>query len=227
MASAWYGPRVGPILLFYGLLSAVNAPFDWLTLGLTRGLLRRGLELGGWWPLVFGLVDLFVATVVVGILSVAALWSVQLFGHLTVLGGSSVYLDAGQVLDGLADPKLRTAPEFWWLYAMLFSTLVPSIINVSLGALSLMRGFPGLHSRLARRMPLGAAVLESERMWIAPLLALQSMLAVATGMVVMLGLIWLIIGWGLPVLGLNVVSLLQALEADDYPARLFNLIGMW
>jgi hypothetical protein len=28
----------------------LNAPFDWASLGLTRALLRRGLELGGWWP---------------------------------------------------------------------------------------------------------------------------------------------------------------------------------
>jgi hypothetical protein len=36
----------GPLLLFLVLLTLVNAPFDWASLGLTRALLRRGLELG-------------------------------------------------------------------------------------------------------------------------------------------------------------------------------------
>ena len=35
----------GPLVLFLGLLSLLNAPFDWASLGLTRALLRRGLEL--------------------------------------------------------------------------------------------------------------------------------------------------------------------------------------
>src|SRR5262249_43990762 len=34
-----------PSLLFLGLLTLLNAPFDWASLGLTRALLRRGLEL--------------------------------------------------------------------------------------------------------------------------------------------------------------------------------------
>jgi hypothetical protein len=38
---------LGPLLLFLGLLTLLNAPFDWFSLGLTRALLRRGLELGG------------------------------------------------------------------------------------------------------------------------------------------------------------------------------------
>ncbi len=37
----------GPLLLFLDLLTLLNAPFDWASLGLTRALLRRGLELGG------------------------------------------------------------------------------------------------------------------------------------------------------------------------------------
>jgi hypothetical protein len=48
---------VGPLLLFVGLLTLLNAPFDWASLGLTRALLRRGLELGGW-CLIFWLVSM-------------------------------------------------------------------------------------------------------------------------------------------------------------------------
>lgn len=39
-----------PSLLFLPLLTLLNAPFDWFSLGLTRMLLRLGLEKQGWWP---------------------------------------------------------------------------------------------------------------------------------------------------------------------------------
>jgi hypothetical protein len=35
-----------------------------LSLGLTRALLRRGLELGGWWPYLLALVDAALAGVI-------------------------------------------------------------------------------------------------------------------------------------------------------------------
>jgi hypothetical protein len=43
----WLSPiahwdETGPLLLFLGLLTLLNAPFDWASLGLTRALLRRG-----------------------------------------------------------------------------------------------------------------------------------------------------------------------------------------
>ena len=41
---AWLG--LGAMLLFLGLLTLINAPFDWAALGLTRALLRRGLRAG-------------------------------------------------------------------------------------------------------------------------------------------------------------------------------------
>jgi hypothetical protein len=43
-------PQMGPLLLFQGLLTLINAPFNWVSIGVTRALLRRGLELGGVWP---------------------------------------------------------------------------------------------------------------------------------------------------------------------------------
>jgi hypothetical protein len=42
-------PLLGPLLLFFGLLSALNAPFSWFSLGVTRALLRRApkVTIGG------------------------------------------------------------------------------------------------------------------------------------------------------------------------------------
>jgi hypothetical protein len=49
-AAIWLPPLtiwqiLGPLLLILGLLTLLNALFDWFSLGLTRALLRRGLEL--------------------------------------------------------------------------------------------------------------------------------------------------------------------------------------
>ena len=55
--SAEDASTAGPLLVFLILIALINAPFDWASLGLTRALLRSGLELGGWWPYVLGLAD--------------------------------------------------------------------------------------------------------------------------------------------------------------------------
>jgi len=85
--SSW--EKTGPMLLFMGLLTLVNAPFDWASLGLTRALLRRGLELGGWWPYVLALADAALAAVIVVGLLFTIVIGVQTFGHLTQHGGGA------------------------------------------------------------------------------------------------------------------------------------------
>jgi hypothetical protein len=42
----------------------------------------------------------------------------------------------------------------------------------------------------------------------------------------MLGLLWLILAWELPLIGWNLVSILQALAAADLPGRLLGLLGL-
>jgi Sigma-70 region 2 len=59
----------GPVLLFFGLLIWLNAPFDWLSIGLTRALLRRGVELQTWWPYGLAFVDAALALVIVFLLA--------------------------------------------------------------------------------------------------------------------------------------------------------------
>ena len=123
---------VGPLLLFLGLLTLVNAPFNWASLGLTRALLRRGLELGGWWPFLLALVDALLAAVIVAALAIAMLVAVQAFDGLAVYGGGQPIMPLDPLFDGIAaHPE---APEYWWVYALLLSTLLPSLINLYVGA---------------------------------------------------------------------------------------------
>jgi hypothetical protein len=54
-------PDQGAVLLIFGLLTLVNAPFDWFAIGLTRALLRRGLAPGGPGPFFYAAIDTIVA----------------------------------------------------------------------------------------------------------------------------------------------------------------------
>jgi hypothetical protein len=134
--SSW--EKTGPMLLFMGLLTLVNAPFDWASLGLTRALLRRGLELGGWWPFVLALADAAVAAVIVVGLLFTIVIGVQTFGHLAQHGGGADLIRVDKILDGVVSNP--SAPEYWWAYALLLSTMIPSLINLAIGGTSLLRG---------------------------------------------------------------------------------------
>jgi hypothetical protein len=103
---------VGPLLLFVGLLTLLNAPLDWASLGVTRALLRRGLELGGWWPYLLAFVDAALAGVIVALLALTMVLGVQAFDELAVHGGGMAVLPLGALFDGIA--KNPAAPEYWW-----------------------------------------------------------------------------------------------------------------
>jgi hypothetical protein len=115
---------MGPLLLFLGLLTLINAPFDWVSLGLTRALLRRGLELGGWWPYILAVVDAILAAGIIALLALTMVIVVQAFDQLAAHGGSarhsssrsapgwhcSAPLRSGILVD-LRAPTLHNDPE--------------------------------------------------------------------------------------------------------------------
>jgi hypothetical protein len=80
----------GPLLLFLGLLTLLNAPFDWASLGLTRALLRRGLELDGWWSSLLALVDAALASIIIALLALTMVIGLQAFDDLAVHGGGKL-----------------------------------------------------------------------------------------------------------------------------------------
>jgi hypothetical protein len=170
---------IGPVLLFVGLFTLMNAPFDWVSLGLTRALLRRGLELGGWWPYVLALADAAAAVVVIALLAIAMVVGVQAFDTVAVHAGGTPVLPLGPLLAGLAEhPK---APEYWWVYALLLSTVLPSLFNLVIGGTALVRGVPGVGPLLLQNMPEGAEVPSFDRTWMSVLLTLQVFVGAALG----------------------------------------------
>jgi hypothetical protein len=214
----------GPALLFLGLLTLLIAPFDWASLGLTRALLRRGLELGGWWPYALALVDATVAAVIIAALGFALLIGVQSFDVLTLQGGGNkpvLGLDA--LFDGLAAHP--TSPEYWWIYTLLLSTLIPSLANLVIGSTSLVRGLPGVPLLLLDFMPKRGGVLKWDRHWIATVLTAQVAAGAFLGIAAQIFLVWVIIGYVMPFFGLELLDMTRGVAAFNLPARMGQFFG--
>jgi hypothetical protein len=208
-------------MLFLGLLPLRNAPFDWASSGLTRALLRRGLELRGWWPLILAIVDALIAAVIITLLALTMVIGVQAFDELTVRGHGIRGLPPGLFVDGIAAQP--TEPEYWWVYATLFSTMIPSIINLVIGGASLMRGVPGVPS--LKFMPANKAVPVFDRAWIATVLTLQLVGGALLGIVVQFALIYVVFWHVMPWLGLELLDMARAVAAFDLPGKLIAWLG--
>jgi hypothetical protein len=211
----------GPILLLLGLLTLLNTPFDWLSLGLTRALLRRGLELGGWWPYGLALVDAGLAAVIIAALALTMVVGIQAFDALAVHGGGTPVLPFEPLFTGIAASP--TAPEHWWLYALLLSTMIPSLVNLVIGGTSLVRGLPGVPSLLLRFMPERGSVLRVERPWIATVLTAQIAAGAALGIAAQAFLVVAIIGYIMPLFGLELLDMARDVAAFNLPARVGQL----
>jgi hypothetical protein len=202
----------GPIVLFYGLLSAINAPFLWLSLGLTRALLWLGLEREGWWPYFFALLDATVAVLVIMVLVVVMVTGVQVLNTAAVLGGGTPVLAVSPLLDGIAANP--AAPQYWWIYALLLSTMIPSLLNLAIGGFSLVRGIPILSRYLHAHLPKDEAVAPEDRTWIALILMFQLMGGICLGIVAQFVLLpWWIFGHILPGLGIGVLQFARSVAA--------------
>jgi hypothetical protein len=221
----WAYPKVwtgnGPLLLFLGLLPLINAQFDWASLGVTRALLRRGLELGGWWPYFLALADALAAAVAVALLAIAMVVGVQMFDDLAARYGLGGVPSLHKLFDGIAAQP--TAPEYWWVYALLLSTMFPSLLNLMIGGASLLRGIPGLPALLLRFMPANKAVPAFDRTWLALVLTCQvfvgAFLGIAAQFVLAIGLIFYVLPW----MGLELLDTARAVAEFDLPMRLLRL----
>lgn len=151
-SSEWDDQRKN-IFLFLGFFPLINGLFDFLSYGLTRGLARGGLARGGAAPFIAGLLDILLAAYLFTCLGAALISAVALMNWLS---GTTLFDLAPLFAD------LRTAPlpgqswwdspsaDYIWLYAMLFSTLLPTLAHAGLSCLSLARWLPfGLRCRIA------------------------------------------------------------------------------
>lgn len=124
-------------VVFFVLLPLANAPIDFVSLGLTRGLLAHGQTRGRiWWIAFVSLVDILLASlamialvvVVVAVISVANLAAMAADGPpLLSLQGTLQLL-----LERPGDPSLL------WVHLMLFSTFLPSALHLLIGTTGLV-----------------------------------------------------------------------------------------
>jgi hypothetical protein len=216
----------GPLLLFLGLLTLVNAPFDWFSLGVTRALLRRGLERDGLWPLLYALIDVLISMAVIFVLAVTTVLAVQAFDAVALASGAKArVLDVSALLNSIETQP--SAPENYWVYLLLVSTLLPSMINLMIGAASFLRGLPPVTRWLLARMPEGRAVLDYDGPWVA--LGLTALIygGGAVGIILQAGIVWLMVGYVMPSVGLNILELAKDLTAADLPAEALRaLLGL-
>jgi hypothetical protein len=211
---------VGPLLLFLGLLTLINAPFDWASLGFTRALLRRGLELGGWWPYTFAVVDAVFAAGLIAVRAPAMAIGVQIFDRLAEQGGADAVLPLAPIFDGVAaNPG---APEYWWAYALLLSTMIPSLVNLMIGGASLLRGVPGVSALLLRFIPAGKAVPAFDRSWIALVLTVQVFAGAFFGIAAQAFLALGVIFYLLPRLGLGLLDTVRDVVGLDLPTHVLD-----
>jgi hypothetical protein len=145
--------RSGVFLLVYGVLTLVNAPFDWVAIGLTRALLRRGLAPGGRGPYFYALIDAIIAVPLIMLLAFVTIVTVQTFDDIAVLraGQQARILPLGPRFERLENTP--GDPTLWWIWLMLFSTLIPSLFNLFIGAAAFVRGLPAMNNWILSRMP--------------------------------------------------------------------------
>jgi hypothetical protein len=212
--------HTGPLLLFLVLLTLLNAPFNWVSLGLTRALLRRGLELAGWWPYLLGLVDAALAGVIVSLLALSVVVGVQAFDYLAALGGGdrAVVLPLHELIDGIAQNPAE--PEYWWLYALLLSTMISSLINLAIGGVALTRGIPWLARLVVQWIPKDGVLPDYKRQPLAIGLTVEMVSGVVLGIVAQAVLAWGLLFHLMPRLGLNLLDMARAVAGFDAPARI-------
>jgi hypothetical protein len=214
---------VGPSLLFFVLLPVINAPFNWVSLGLTRALLRQGLVFGGWWPFVLAIADMFTATGIIVALALTMVVGVQAFDDLAMRAGATEhFLPLDALLAGIKSNP--ASAEYWWIHALLLSTAVPSLVNLMIGGASLMRGVPVLSAWLRQRMPENEAIPKFEANVTALVLTGQSFVGMFLGMTTGVVMIAVVIGV-IPVVGPKLLDTAQAVAGWDWPGRILD--GIW
>ena len=100
---------------------------------------------------------------------------------------------------------------------MLFSTMIPSLLNLMIGGASLLRGVPWITRAAARNMPPQRAPRSFDRAWITLVLTAQVFLGGLLGIAAQAFLVYVVIGLLLPVFGLDLLGLARAVAAPDLP----------
>jgi len=179
----------------------------------------RGLERRLWWPYFYALLDACCAVIVIALLACMLVVGIQAFDLMAVRGGGAQILPLETLFQGISTDPL--APKYWWLYALLLSTMIPSLANLVIGGLSLTRGVPRLSLYLHKLMDFSES--DFHRVQIAALLAGQVVIGVALGIAAQAAFVFVIFTYAMPMLGLEMLEVSRVVAGLNLPAQLFNL----
>ncbi len=170
------------IFLFLGVLPLLNALFDVISYAVTLTFIRLGLR--SRWPFLWGSLDLAVALIL--FFALGAFLTIVI-AFMNRIAGVQI-LDLGNLFLGItADPH-----TYWWLYLMVFSTVLPTAIHGAISLLGIQGALPYALRRPAAALLDGAPTSEVK--------AALAPLAVGTLWTIPFVLLGLI-GWGLWMLG--------------------------
>ncbi len=121
-------------VLFLTVFPAVNAPISWLSIGVTRaltswftraaqGMASRGIAFAGAVIAIDAVIALALSAATVAGLAAAATLVSQVH---VASGGAPLFDVAGLVSQMRSDPG---NPDWWWIYGMIFATLIPTLIH--------------------------------------------------------------------------------------------------
>ncbi len=207
--------------MFFGLLTLINAPFDWAAVGLTRYLLRWGLKFGGWSPIGFALLDAASAALSVALLAFVCVEAVQTFGDIAEHFGGGEQARIIHLSDVFASLRENpTAAANLWIWFMLFSTAIPSFANLLIACTAGLRSWPAMSRWVLAQMPEGEAMSEPAKIRVALTLSGQW----ALGMVMTFWLIYALfvhVGPLVAAYGHWLEEQSEALARCNHPARAF------
>ncbi len=128
-----YAPSSGTLFisLFCLLLPLISAPLDWLSLGITRGLLQaiRSGHHASWQALLWALADILLAVVLLLLITVLSVMAIEMANGITGRIVLNLRGDSG-VLAGIRSDAGNI--NYYWIYFALFSTLVPTLVHMAL-----------------------------------------------------------------------------------------------
>ncbi len=173
------------MILFLALLPLLNAGFDFASAGLTRFLLRRGVQ----GRLVWNALRDAAAAVLILVLLGFAMVSVI---HVARPQGGRALIDLAALF---AD--LRANPgDYYWLYFCFFSTLLPTVLHLGVGLFGFFTLFSGWVGR-----PVAAGLMAADEAT-ARFASLAFVLCAAAAVWTPVFLIWRFLAFfGEPILG--------------------------
>jgi hypothetical protein len=148
------------------------------------------------------------AVVMLAAVMLASLGFVQLMNA----AAGFVIVDVDALLTTLrTDPG---SPTVWWIYVTIFTTMVPSLVNLFLGGLAIVRGLPGLTPWIARTLlPEDPRALTLHTRFVASA-ALTGQAAVAGAGALLVGWCgWWIVSTGMSLIGFGLLPMAEALNA--------------